>query len=167
MRIFKKLKRLLYGNYRLAIKEGLKVGRGVSVMGDVNFGSEPYLITLEDEVRISFGVSFVTHDGGTWAFRDQPEYCDIIKYGKIHIGRRTFLGCNSIIMPGVTIGERCVVAAGSVVTKDIPDGHVVAGVPARILMTTEEYARKSKTGMEEYDVRAYHNNKREYLQKWL
>lgn len=143
------------------------LGKGVSVMGDVNFGSEPYLITLEDNVRISFGVSFVTHDGGTWAFRDQPEYADVIKYGKIHVGERTFIGCNSTILPGVTIGKRCVIAAGSVVTKDVPDGTVVAGVPARLVMTTQEYAQKCLQGMKPYDKEAYLKDKKTYLQKWL
>ncbi|MBQ8797852.1 MAG: acyltransferase [Oscillospiraceae bacterium] len=162
-----KLKRLLKSSYKLAVEGGMKVGKGISVMGNVNFGSEPYLITLEDQVRISFGVAFVTHDGGTWAFRDQPEYSDIIKYGKIHVGERTFIGCNSTIMPGVTIGKRCVIGAGSVVTKDVPDGSVVAGVPARVIMTTEEYAQKSKAAMKPYDKEAYMQNKKAYLQEWL
>ena len=59
------LKRMIMGNYRMAKEDGMCTGKGVSVMGNVNFGSEPYLITLEDYVRVSFGVSFVTHDGGT------------------------------------------------------------------------------------------------------
>jgi len=112
-------------------------------------------------------VVFITHDGGTWAFRDMPEYTDVIKYGRIHIGERTFIGCRAIIMPNVKIGKRCVVAAGSVVTKDIPDGTVVAGVPAKPIMTTEEYARRSLLKMPDYDRHAYSNNKKEYLIGWL
>ncbi len=125
------------------------------------------MITLENEVRISSDVSFVTHDGGTWAFRDQPEYADVIKYGKIHVGERTFIGMGSIIMPGVTIGKRCVIGAGSVVTKDIPDGNVAVGVPATVIMTTAEYARKSKDDLRPYDVNAYMQNKKAYLLEWL
>lgn len=43
-------------------------------------------------------------------------------------------------MPGVTIGERCVIGVGSIVTKDIPDGSVACGVPAKVIKTTLEYA---------------------------
>ena len=83
----------------------MKIGNGITVMGSANFGSEPYLITLGDNVRISFGVTFVTYDGGTWAFRDMPEYEDVIKFEKIRVGEHSFIGCNSIIMPSVIIGK--------------------------------------------------------------
>ena len=158
---------ILMGAHKKALKDGLRQGVGVSVMGRVNFGSEPYLITLGDYVRISFGVAFVTHDGGTWAFRDQEKYKDIIKYGKISVGSRTFIGCNSTILPGVKIGERCVIGAGSVVTKDVPDGTVVAGVPARVVMTTEEYAEKCLSKQKPYDREAYKRDKKAFLEKWL
>lgn len=167
MRALWLLKRRLMGSYKCALKDGMKSGKNVTVMGNVNFGSEPYLITLEDNVRISFGVSFVTHDGATWAFRDEEEYKDVIKYGKIHVGERTFVGCNSTILPGVTIGKKCVIGAGSVVTKDVPDGSVVAGVPAKVIMTTEEYAKKCKADLKEYDVNAYAKDKKSYLLQWL
>ena len=164
---FQKIERLFFGAYRTALKEGLQAGKGVSVMGNCEFGSEPYLITLEDNVRVSFGVAFVTHDGGTWSFRDIPKYSNVIKYGKIHIGERSFIGCNSTIMPGVTIGKRCVIAAGSVVTKDIPDGMVVAGVPAKVIMTTIDYAEKCLKTMKPYDTEKYHHDKKKYLQELL
>lgn len=167
MNIKRKFENLFGGGYKLAVKDGMQVGKGVSVMGGVNFGSEPYLITLENEVRISSNVSFITHDGGTWAFRDRPEYADVIKYGKIHVGERTFVGAKSIIMPGVTIGKRCVIGAGSVVTKDIPDGCVAVGIPARVIMTTEEYAKKSKDNLKPYDADAYRKDKKAYLLEWL
>lgn len=167
MGIFRRLKYFLKGSYRMAVEDGMQVGKGISVMGGVGFGSEPYLITLEDHVRISSDVTFITHDGGTWAFRDVPEYADVIKYGRIHVGERTFIGARSTIMPGVTIGKRCVIGTGSVVTKDIPDGSVVAGVPARVIMTTEEYAKKCKANMKPYDKEAYSRDKKTYLQEWL
>ena len=118
---------------------------------------------MEDNVRISF----VTHDGGARAFRDLPQYSNIIKYGKIHVGERSFIGCNSTIMPSVTIGKRCVIAAGSVVTKDVPDGMIVAGVPAKVIMTTTEYAEKSLKAMQPYDIEKYNHDKRAYLQEML
>lgn len=155
------------GSHRVAIKDGMHVGEGVSVMGNVNFGSEPYLITLEDYVRIFHGVTIVSHDGGTWVFLDYPEYSDVLKFGKIHVGKRAFIGCNSTILPGVTIGNRCVIGAGNVVTQSIPDGHVVAGVPACKIMTTEEYAHKGKDKMKPYDCEAYREDKKGYLSRYL
>ena len=166
MRLIKKILNLLRGSYRQAVKDGMQVGKGISVMGGGSFGSEPYLITLEDNVRISSNVSFITHDGGTWAFRDLPEYADVIKYGKIHVGERTFIGARSVIMPGVTIGKRCVIGTGSIVTKDVPDGSVVVGVPARVIMTTKEYAEKCKANMKPYDKAAYLRDKKAYLQEY-
>lgn len=133
----------------------------------MDFGSEPYLIELGSDITISSNVHFITHDGGTWAFRDLPEYEDVIKYGKIKVGNRSFIGAHSIIMPGVTIGERCVIGAGSIVTKDVPDGTVVAGVPAKVIMTTMEYAEKSKAKMKPYDKNAYLENKEAFLSKYL
>lgn len=165
--IFRVMRCKILGSKRVAIKNGMKVGKNVTAMGNVEFGTEPYLITLGDEVRISFNVSFVTHDGGTWAFRDRPEYEGVFKYGRIRVGERTFIGCNSTILPGVTIGKRCVVGAGSVVTKDIPDGCVVAGVPAKVIMTTDEYAKKCKQNLKPYDRDAYKKDKRAYLEQWL
>jgi acetyltransferase-like isoleucine patch superfamily enzyme len=49
------------------------------------------------------------------------------------IGNDVWIGANAVILPGVTIGKHCVVAAGAVVTKDIPDHTLVGGVPARII----------------------------------
>lgn len=152
-----------------AKKQGMVVGKGVSLAGKngTSFGSEPYLITLEDEVRISGGVKFFTHDGATWAFRDQKEYRDVVKFGTISVGERTFIGNGAIIMPGVKIGKRCVVGAGAVVTHDIPDESVVAGVPARVISNIWEYAEKCKKEWEmiNYDMNEYYMDKKQYLIK--
>ena len=64
-------------------------------------------------------------------------------------------------MPG------CVIGAGSILTKDIPDGSVACGVPAKAIKTTLEYAEQSKKAMKPYDKEAYMNDKRNYLQKYL
>lgn len=55
----------------------------------------------------------------------------------VHIGNDVWLGGNVTILPGVTIGNNVVVAAGAVVTKDIPDNSLVAGVPAKLIRTIE------------------------------
>ena len=62
-------------------------------------------------------------------------------------------------MPGVSIGPNAVVAAQSVVTADVPANTVAAGVPARMVMTIEEYAEKALAQTPSYDIRAYQSNK--------
>ena len=167
MSIVGRIKDFILGPYKVALKRGLEVGKDVTIIGRVDFGSEPYLIKLGDYVKISYDVAFITHDGGTWAFRDFERYKKVIKYGKITVGERSFIGCRSIILPGVNIGKRCVIGAGSIVTTDIPDGSVVCGVPARVIMSTEEYAEKCLKNLKEYNEEEYLNNKEEYLKKWL
>jgi len=154
-----------------AKSNGMLIGKNCVFIAKhkVNFGSEPYLIKLGDEVKVSEGVRFVTHDGGTWAFRDQEKYKDVVKFGTIIIGNRSFIGTGAIILPGVVIGERCVVGAGSVVTADVPDNTGVAGVPAKPIKTTKEYAEKC---LEEYSSKGYDTeeikkDKRRYLTKFF
>jgi acetyltransferase-like isoleucine patch superfamily enzyme len=114
-------------------------------MGGVNFGSEPYLVKIGDHVTVSSGVFFVTHDGGSWVYRDKEEGLKgATAYGPIRIYDNCFIGANSIIMPGVRIGSNSVVGAGAVVAKDVEPNSVVGGVPARKIMSYDEYVQKAK-----------------------
>lgn len=158
--------RCVRGPFKCAMQEGLNCGKNVTVMGGANFGSEPYLITLKDNVRISNDVMFITHDGGNYAFRYRDEYCDVNHFGKIVIDEHTFIGARSTIMPGVYIGKNCVIGVGAVVTKSIPDNSVVVGVPAKIISDTESYAKKMKDKMpEDWDIVEYKKDKKNYLIK--
>ena len=65
-------------------------------------------------------------------------------FGKVLIEDWVYIGANSQIMPGVTIGEGALVAAGSVVTKSVPPHTVVGGNPARYICTVEEYYERNK-----------------------
>ncbi|MEU1399481.1 acyltransferase [Micromonospora zamorensis] len=121
---------------------------GVNLTGRVRFygisramfGSEPWLITIGDNVYITSEVQFVTHDGGTLILRkDHP---DLDWTAPISIGDDVYIGMRSMILAGVTIGNRCVIGAGSIVTRDIPDNTVAAGVPARPLRTIDEYLER-------------------------
>lgn len=60
------------------------------------------------------------------------------------IGDNVFLGANAVILPGVTVGDGAIIGAGSVVTKDVPPATVVAGNPARILSTVDEYIARCR-----------------------
>ena len=61
---------------------------------------------------------------------------------RIAIGSDVFVGARSVIMPGVRIGDRCIVAAGSVVTRSVPDGSIVGGNPARLIGSFDEFSTK-------------------------
>lgn len=123
---------------------GANIGDDCSFIGsNISLSSEPYLISIGNHVRVSFDVAFVTHDGGTFVLRDK--YPNVSIYGKITVGDNVFVGARSIIMPNVRIGNNCIIAAGSIVTKDVPNNSVIAGTPARIICTIEEYEEKHKS----------------------
>ncbi|MEB8068895.1 acyltransferase [Mammaliicoccus fleurettii] len=131
----------------LSIKEaeklGVKIGKNCRFLNVTSstFGSEPYLINIGNHVTITRGVSFITHDGGVWVFRNEEKNIDV--FGKIKVGNNVFIGLNSLILPGVTIGDNVVIAAGSIVTKNIESNSVVGGNPARKIRAIEEYREKS------------------------
>ena len=122
---------------------GVRVGNKTRILGMEigTFGSEPYLVSLGDNVSVTSGVKFITHDGGMWVLRNEFPAIDII--APIRVGNNVFIGMDSIIMPGVTIGDNCVIGAGSLVSRDIPPGTVAAGVPAKPLKTVDEYRAKA------------------------
>ena len=125
-----------------AIKIGVNVRGGVNLYGNVAWGTEPWIITLGNNVHITDGVKFITHDGGTLLYRNQIPDLEITK--PIVVGDDVYIGNNVIILPGVTIGNNVVIGAGAVVTKDIPDNSVAVGVPARVIKTADEYLEKLK-----------------------
>ena len=121
------------------------IGEGCSFVGNPNFGSEPYLVTIGDKTTVSFDVAFVTHDAATRVLRNLPgRNKETVIYGPIKIGKNCFIGCRSTILPNVTIGDNAIIGAGSVVNRDIPPNTVAAGVPCKVLCTLEEYEKKHK-----------------------
>lgn len=154
-------------NIKKLKRRGLIIADDCRIREMPDFGSEPYLITIGKHVSISFDVVFLTHDGATCLFRDEDRYKGILKFGKIEIKDNCFIGARTTIMPGVTIGENSIVGACSLVTKDIPSNSVCAGVPAKFICTTKDYAEKCLRNSPEYDKANYARNKREELLKIL
>ncbi len=157
----------LWHNYRLnrLKKQGLQIADDCRLMSMPNFGSEPYLISIGKHVTIASNVTFINHDGGAWVFRQQPKYKEVIKFGRITIHDNCFIGYGVTIMPGVTIGPNSVVGTGAVVTKDVPPNTVAVGLPAKPIMTIEEYAERSLAATPEYDRANYKSHKIEELLK--
>ncbi len=105
------------------------------------WGSEPYLITIGNNCQITEGVEFFTHGGAHVLRKENP---DFDMFGKVVLGDWVYIGNNAMIMPGVTIGDNVLVAAGSVVTKSVPSNVVIGGNPARIICSIEEFENKNK-----------------------
>jgi len=126
---FRVLKRLR-GGTAAARALGVTVGEGCRIIS-CSVRSEYHLLSFGDRVTVSSEVVFITHDGTGWLFRD--ERGRRYRTAPIAVGSDVFIGSGTIVMPGVRIGDRCIVAAGSVVTKSVPDGSIVGGNPARII----------------------------------
>lgn len=106
--------------------------------------SELYLVSIEDNVMCASGVRFLTHDASiNHLMRITPnELMDSV--GSIILRENCFIGAFSTLMPNCSVGKNSIVAAGSVVTKHIPDNEVWGGVPARKLMDINELIDKKK-----------------------
>ena len=85
-------------------------------------------ITIEDDVLIGPNVSLITE---THPLDPQQRQGLIVK--PVHIRKNAWIGANATILAGVTVGENSVVAAGAVVSKDVPDNTIVGGVPAKVI----------------------------------
>lgn len=83
----------------------------------------------------------MTHDGGKAVLRKKHKGLNV--YGKVIIHNNCFIGTQSILLPGMTIGPNSVVRTGSIVHKDVPHESVVAGVRAKVIKALEEYEIKA------------------------
>ena len=118
-------------------KRGIRVGEQCRMFTNIS-AREASLITIGDRVTVSSEVEFCTHDNAI--IKAIPGKTDIV--GPITVGDDCFVGMRSILMYGVTLGDHCVGAAGSVVTKSVPPRTVLGGNPARAICTIDQYAEK-------------------------
>lgn len=103
------------------------------------------MVEIGNHVRINSNVTFITHDGGVWVLRKMDSsLSDVDLFGKITVGDNVQISNNAMIMPGVTIGDNCIIGAGAIVTKDIPENSVAVGIPARVIETIDEYLEKNR-----------------------
>ncbi len=120
-------------------KQGAQIGERCYIIAR-NLGTEPYLVKIGHHVFIGERVSFHTHDGGTWIFRE--EIPDLKVFGPIIIEDNCLIGENVTLLPNITIGENSIVGTGSVVITDVPKNSIVMGVPARRIGAVERYKKK-------------------------
>lgn len=143
---------------------GMEVGDGTIIKPSVNISTEPYLIRIGSHCSITANVNLITHDGGCWVFRENAPHLDII--APIVLGDNVYVGIGATILPGVTIGSNVVIGAAAVVTRDIPSDVVVAGVPARVIKTLDEYRTKCSSAAMEVKRLSYDEKKAVLLNKY-
>ena len=92
------------------------------------------MIRLHNNIVVANNVTFVNHDG-TFIMFNNMDHTNVFKQnvGCIEVMDNCFIGIGAVILPGVKIGPNAIVAAGSIVTKDVPEGAIVAGNPARVI----------------------------------
>lgn len=104
-----------------------RIGKNVYINHNCSF-LDMGTITIEDDVLIGPKVSLITEGHPL-----NPSERKALVVKPIVIKRNAWIGAGATILPGITVGENSVVAAGAVVSKDVPDNSVVAGVPARVI----------------------------------
>lgn len=121
------------------IRAGMKVGQNCSIQPGVVFDySHCWLIQIGNHVTIAPEAYLLAHDASS-----KPAI-GYTRVGTIVIEDQAFIGARAVIMPGVRIGIGSIVAAGSVVTKSVPDYTIVAGNPAKPIGSVEDYFIKMK-----------------------
>lgn len=151
MKIIRSIKaKLANRNFATKIKylreQGYTIGENTRLLCYVSsFGSEPYMITIVNDCLISHNVNFFTHDGGVKVLNSLGYFNgqSMDKVGYITIGNNCFIGNGVKIMPGVNIGDNVIVGTRAIVTKNVPSNSVVAGVPAKVICTIDEYYQKN------------------------
>ncbi|MGI5862887.1 MAG: acyltransferase [Myxococcales bacterium] len=123
----------------MGMQLGARVNLPLSVWIDTSHAN---LISIGDNCGFGDGCVILAHDAMSNEFLDATRIARVTIHESCHFGART------IILPGVEIGPRAIVGAGSVVTKSIPPDSVAAGNPARVLMSLEEFLARRKQALE-------------------
>lgn len=128
-------------------RRGVKVGRGVVFRdaGSVTIDlTRPSLVEIGDYVDINVNFTIMTHDFASGVFL--RKYGELVNSsGAVRLGNNIYIGRDVTILKGVTVGDNCVIGLGSVVMHDVPDNSVVAGCPARVISSLDEYFAKRKS----------------------
>lgn len=131
------LKRFLqYGDLPTSfyVKRGMKVGKNFTKQSGVRLDpANCWLIEIGDDVGMGNKSQILAHDFS------MTRYTGYARFGRVKIGNRVNIGANVTILMNVTIGNDVNIGAGSLVNKDIPDGVMVSGVPARIICKTKHF----------------------------
>jgi acetyltransferase-like isoleucine patch superfamily enzyme len=122
------------------------MGQGCSILPNTVF-ADPALVRLGNNVHFS-NCTLIGHDGCV-AMLNHALGVKLESVGKIDIRDNVFIGYGAIVLPGVTIGPNAIVAAGAVVSRDVAEGDIVTGVPAKPLGRVDDLVIKLKSRTKE------------------
>lgn len=129
---FMRVKNTLYRSL-LRMKVGKQTAFALMVMPDTMF---PEKITIGDNTIIGYNTTILAHEYLIKEYR----------LGEVIIGSEVMIGANTTILPGVTIGDKAIISAGTLVHKDVPSGCFVGGNPMRVIYTKEEMEKRDNEG---------------------
>jgi acetyltransferase-like isoleucine patch superfamily enzyme len=141
----------IFRPYNIEYNNKVLKSRGVKVGRELYWFSEYIpdkkgckMLSIGDYTTIGMRVRFISHDGAIGPLINRnlrfiEKNIHVIKRGKISIGNHVFIGDGSIILPSVTIGDFSIIAAGSVVTKDVSGWEVWGGVPAKFIKSSIDW----------------------------
>ena len=125
-------------------KGGAEIGERVNVFdprSTVIDATRPWMLKIGNDVQITSGVTILTH-GYDWSVL-KGKYGPVLgSSGEVVIGNNCFIGMHTTILKGVHIGDNCIIGANSLVNRDIEEGWVIAGNPAKPIMRVEDYLKK-------------------------
>lgn len=128
-------------------KRGIQIGDNFDIRGDLKTiqidTTRPSLVSIGDNVQINSGMKIFTHDYVSRIFLYR--YHDFLpSSGEVKIGNNVTFGVNCIVLKGIEIGNNCFIAAGSIVTRDIPSNCIAGGIPAKYICDIDDYYEKRK-----------------------
>lgn len=144
MKIIRNLIHKIRGEYTTEqlLLRGMNVGRNFQRQNAVILDPDHcWLIDIGDNVTLAPRVHILCHDAST------KRYLGVTKIGRVKIGNDVFVGADTVILPGVTIGSNVIIGANSTVTHDVQDNTVVAGCPAKKICTLDEFLEKERKQM--------------------
>lgn len=140
---------------RMLVARGMHIGRDVWLPASTWIDADHcYLISIGDHCGFGEQCMLLAHDA------QMDEFLDAARLGRVLIHESCHIGARSIILPGVEIGPRTVVGAGSIVSRSLPPDTVCAGNPAKVICSLEEYLTRHRGRLaqvptfsyEQYDI---------------
>ena len=142
-KLLKRVVNILNGNDIETLKKnGLKVGSKFQMLrGCIIDPSHCWLIEIGNNVTFAPNVHILAHDAST------KKHLGYTKIANVKIKDNVFIGTSCTILPGVTIGENSIIAAGSVVTRNVQNNSVYGGSPAKFIISLDEYIDGQRSKM--------------------
>jgi len=131
-------------------RKGFKHGKNFNIEKGANIDSAfCSLISCGDNVTLTKDVYILAHDASMKKFLGKT------KVGSVQIGSNVFIGAKTVVLPGVSIGDNVIIATNSSVTKSISSNEVWGGVPAKFIMTTQDFLHKHQNAIEKKEITKY------------